>query len=126
MATDSPAAAAAAAEPAAAAAACLEDSASAQSKKKHRGVGDDIACLEDLSDVAVAPFGVSARQIVKMTEVRSELLRTSRIEKRQREKEGERERDRERGRERGRDRERDRGSRGIRENKRSRRVNEVD
>ena len=96
MATDSPAAAAAAAEPAAAAAACLEDSASAQSKKKHRGVGDDIACLEDLSDVAVAPFGVSARQIVKMTEVWSELLRTSRIEKRQREKEGERERETER------------------------------
>lgn len=57
----------AAAAPAAAAPA-LE--ASASKKKEHHGVGDDIACLDDLSDVAVAPFGVSARQIVKMTEVR--------------------------------------------------------
>ena len=53
--------------PAAAAAAASLD-ASASKKKKH-GIGDDIACLDDLSDVPVAPFGISARQIVKMTEV---------------------------------------------------------
>ena len=58
---------AAAAMPAAAAAAASLD-ASASKKKKH-GIGDDIACLDDLSDVPVAPFGISARQIVKMTEV---------------------------------------------------------
>ena len=51
-------------------AASLDASASKKGSKKHQGVGDDIACLDDLSDVAVAPFGVSARQIVKMTEVR--------------------------------------------------------
>ena len=62
------AAAPAAAAAPVAAAASLEASASTK-KKPHHGVGDDIACLDDLSDVAVAPFGVSARQIVKMTEV---------------------------------------------------------
>lgn len=64
MSTEAPAA------PAAAPAdASLEASASPSKKQRH-GVGDEIACLDDLSDVAIAPFGVSARQIVKMTEVR--------------------------------------------------------
>lgn len=64
-------AAAAPAAAAPAAAASLEASAS-MTKKKHHCIGDDIACLDDLSDVAVAPFGISARQIVKMTEVKKE------------------------------------------------------
>lgn len=64
----------AAAAPTSAAAAAPAPSleASASSKKKRHGVGDDIACLDDLSDVPVAPFGISVRQIVKMTEVRDE------------------------------------------------------
>ena len=69
MSNDVGAAAAAATPAAAAAAGAASLEASASQKKKHHGVGDDIACLDDLSDVPVAPFGISARQIVKMTEV---------------------------------------------------------
>ena len=74
MSNDVGAAAAAATPAAAAAAGAASLEASASQKKKHHGVGDDIACLDDLSDVAVAPFGISPRQIVKMTEVRRESL----------------------------------------------------